>query len=313
MTSYLFSHQACETHEPGPGHPERPARIRAVLERLAAPEFDGLIRRPAPEATVEQLARMHPRDFVDAFLKALPGPGQGSFAVDGDTVASAGTREAALRAAGAACAAVDAVATGDVKAAFCAVRPPGHHAEPRQPMGFCFFNNVAVGAAHARAVHGFNRVAVIDFDVHHGNGTQSMFENDPGFFFGSTHQFPLYPGTGARNERGCCGNIVNVPLRAGADSEGFRHAFREIILPALSNFSPDLIMISAGFDAHAEDPLGGMELREADYAYATRELLRVAKSACEGRVVSTLEGGYDLHALAESTAAHVTALMAGAP
>jgi acetoin utilization deacetylase AcuC-like enzyme len=312
MTSYLFSHQACESHEPGPGHPERPARIRAVMERLAAPEFDGLIRLPAPEATVEQLSRMHPRDFVEAFLKALPATGQGRFAVDGDTVASAGTREAALRAAGAVCAAVDAVATGEVKTAFCAVRPPGHHAEPRQPMGFCFFNNVAVGAAHARAAHGFQRVAVIDFDVHHGNGTQAMFERDPGFFFASTHQYPLYPGTGARNERGC-GNIVNVPLRAGADSEGFRHAFREVILPALSDFGPDLIMISAGFDAHAEDPLGGMELREADYAYATRELLRVAKSACEGRVVSTLEGGYDLHALAESTAAHVSVLMAGAP
>jgi acetoin utilization deacetylase AcuC-like enzyme len=310
MTSYLFSHPACETHEPGPGHPERPARIRAVMERLAAAEFDGLIRRPAPEATIEQLSRMHPRAFVEAFLKALPGPGQARFSVDGDTVASAGTREAALRAAGSVCAAVDAVATGDVKTAFCAVRPPGHHAESRQPMGFCFFNNVAIGAAHARAVHGFNRVAVIDFDVHHGNGTQAMFETDPNFFFGSTHQAPLYPGTGARNERGC-GNIVNVPLLAGTESEGFRQAFREIILPALSDFGPDLIMISAGFDAHAEDPLGGLELREADYAYATRELLRVAKHACDGRVVSTLEGGYDLHALAESTAAHVTALMAG--
>lgn len=310
MTSYLFSHQACAAHEPGAGHPERPARIRAVLERLAAPEFDALIRRDAPEATVDQIARMHPRDFVEAFLKALPKAGQGPFAVDGDTVASAGTREAALRAAGAVCAAVDAVATGDVKTAFCAVRPPGHHAEPRTPMGFCFFNNVAIGAAHARAVCGFARVAVIDFDVHHGNGTQAMFQQDPGFFFASTHQAQIYPGTGARNERGV-GNIVNVPLRAGADSEGFRHAFREIVLPALSDFGPDLIMISAGFDAHADDPLGGMELREADYAYATRELLRVAKSACDGRVVSTLEGGYDLHALAESAAAHVTALMAG--
>ena len=310
MTSYLFSHPSCAEHQPGPGHPERPARIRAVLDRLAAPEFDALIRRDAPEATIDQLSRMHPRPFVEALLMTLPKPGQGPLAVDGDTVASEGTRQAALRAAGAVCAAVDAVAEGDVKTAFCAVRPPGHHAEPQTPMGFCFFNNVAIGAAHARAVHGFQRVAVIDFDVHHGNGTQAMFEQDPGFFFGSTHQFPLYPGTGARNERGC-GNIVNVPLRAGADSDGFRHAFREIILPALSDFGPDLIMISAGFDAHADDPLGGLELREADYVYATRQLLRVAKSACDGRVVSTLEGGYDLHALAESAAAHVTALMAG--
>ncbi|GFZ90759.1 acetoin utilization protein [Elstera cyanobacteriorum] len=313
MATLLFTHSACLAHEPGPHHPESPARLQAILTRLEAPEFAPLVRRDAPLATVDQLALAHPRDYVDGMLAAMPDPVDGqpprTLPIDTDTIASPGTKQAALRAAGAVCAAVDAVMAGEGANAFCAIRPPGHHAEPRQPMGFCFFNNVAVGAAYARAQYGLRRVAVIDFDVHHGNGTQAIFDADPAVFFGSTHQFPLYPGTGARNERGV-GNIVNAPLAPGAGSSDFRHAFSEHILPALSEFSPDFIFISAGFDAHAHDPMASLGLFEPDYQWVTREILRIAAYVCDGRVVSTLEGGYDLESLAESTAVHVAALMA---
>ncbi len=313
MTTLLLTHEACLHHDPGPMHPERPDRLRAVLARLDAPEFEALLRRDAPLAALDQLARVHPRDFVEGMLSALPGAQpdgvEQPLAIDTDTIASTGTKEAALRAAGAVCAAVDAVMAGEASNAFCAVRPPGHHAEARQSMGFCFFNNVAVGAAYVRAQYGVKRVAIIDFDVHHGNGTQAIFEAEPAVFFASTHQFPLYPGTGGRSERGV-GNILNVPLAPGAGSSDFRHAFSEHILPALSEFSPDFIFISAGFDGHADDPLASMALFEPDYQWVTREILRVAAYVCDGRVVSTLEGGYDLGALAESTAAHVLALMA---
>jgi acetoin utilization deacetylase AcuC-like enzyme len=313
MTTLLLTHEACLRHDPGPMHPERPDRLRAVLARLDAPEFEALVRRDAPLATIDQLARAHPRDFVEGMLSVLPevqpdGVEQ-HLVIDTDTIASTGTKEAALRAAGAVCAAVDAVMAAEVSNAFCAVRPPGHHAEARQSMGFCLFNNVAVGAAYVRAQYGVKRVAIIDFDVHHGNGTQAIFEAEPAVFFASTHQFPLYPGTGGRSERGV-GNILNVPLAPGAGSSDFRHAFSEHILPALSEFSPDFIFISAGFDGHADDPLASMALFEPDYQWVTREILRVAAYVCDGRVVSTLEGGYDLGALAESTAAHVLALMA---
>jgi len=307
MSTLLYTHAACLDHDPGAHHPERPARLRAVLDRLDWPDFAGLIRRDAPQATVDQIARAHPRDYVEGMLMAFPD--HGTLDIDGDTTASAGTREAALRAAGAVCAAVDAVMAGDALTAFCAVRPPGHHAEIRKPMGFCFFNNVAIGALHAHIAHGCKRVAVIDFDVHHGNGTQAIFYDNHNIFFGSTHQFPLYPGGGSRSERGA-GNIVNAPLPPGAGSAEFRHAFNEHILPQLNEFSPDFMLISAGFDAHADDPLASLNLTEGDFEWVTRELRRVARYACEGRVVSTLEGGYDLDSLASSVAAHVRALMA---
>jgi acetoin utilization deacetylase AcuC-like enzyme len=307
MTTLLFTHDACIEHDPGPMHPECGDRLRAVRKRLEDPEFAALEVRIAPRAEVDQIARVHPRDYVEELLAAMPD--RGYLRIDADTVASPGTREAALRAAGAVCAAVDAVMAGEAANAFCAVRPPGHHAEAREPMGFCVFNNVAIGALQAHAVHGCARVAVIDFDVHHGNGTQAMFAEHANRFFGSTHQFPLYPGTGARSERGV-GNIVNAPLAPGSGGPEFRHAMSELILPRLSEFAPDFILVSAGFDAHEDDPLAGLRLREDDYAWVTKEILRIARYSCAGRVVSTLEGGYDLNALAESAAAHVRALMA---
>ncbi len=309
MATLLLTHPACLAHDPGPGHPEAPARLAAILERLSGPGFVGLVRREAPRATLEQLARVHPADHVEALLAKLPDSGRA--ALDGDTIASAGSREAALRAAGAVVAGVDAVMTGAAANAFCAVRPPGHHAEPRAPMGFCLFNNIAVGALHARAAHGCDRVAVVDWDVHHGNGTQAAFEADPGLFFASTHQFPLYPGTGLPSERGM-GNIFNVPLRPGSGSAEFRQAMGEHVLVRLAEFGPDLILVSAGFDAHRDDPLASLRLVADDYRWATEEILRIARFTCEGRVVSTLEGGYDLAALADSAAAHVEALMAEA-
>ncbi len=308
MTTLLFTHPACLEHDPGQSHPESPARLEAVLAALDAPGFDGLERREAPEATREQLTRVHPEDYVNEVLDAIPATGHSG--LDADTIVSPGSGEAAKRAAGAVCAAVDAVAAGEGGNAFCAVRPPGHHAEPVRAMGFCLFNSVAVGALQARAAHGLKRVAVIDFDVHHGNGTQAAFWEDPGLFYASTHQMPLYPGTGGADERGGSGNIVNVPLAPMAGSLEFRHGMRETILPALIRFEPDFVLISAGFDAHEDDPLAGLCLHEDDYAWATSELLAVARDFCGGRLVSTLEGGYDLNALARSAAAHVSALVA---
>jgi acetoin utilization deacetylase AcuC-like enzyme len=261
----------------------------------------------APLAEAEQIARVHARLYVDRVLHAIPAAGYVGF--DPDTIASPGSGEAALRAAGAVTAAVDAVVAGEVRNAFCAVRPPGHHAEATRAMGFCIFNNIAIGAAEARAVHGLERVAVMDFDVHHGNGTQHMFERDANLFYASTHQWPFYPGTGAADETGV-GNIVNVPLAPMSGSREFRAAMTEIVLPALRGFRPDLLLISAGFDAHADDPLASLRLQEGDYEWATRALMAVADECCRGRVVSTLEGGYDLPALAASAAAHVRALMA---
>jgi acetoin utilization deacetylase AcuC-like enzyme len=222
---------------------------------------------------------------------------------------SSGSADAALRAAGAVIAAVDAVMAGRLANAFCAVRPPGHHAERGTAMGFCLFNNIAIGALHARWAHGLRRIAVIDFDVHHGNGTQDVFFNDANLFYASTHQFPLYPGTGAATERGIAGNIVNLPLPPGADSVAFRLAMTKSILPALQSFEPEFILVSAGFDAHRSDPLGGLCLDESDFAWATSAICGVAAQHCCGRVVSALEGGYDLGALARSAAAHVRALM----
>jgi acetoin utilization deacetylase AcuC-like enzyme len=302
MTTALFTHAACLAHDPGPGHPESPARLRAVRAALAAPEFAGLARYEAPLATEEQIARVHPPELIHHLLGAVPQAGHAM--IDGDTILSPGSAEAALRAAGALCAAVDAVMAGDVTNAFCAVRPPGHHAEPETAMGFCLFNNVAIGALHARHAHGLQRIAVVDFDVHHGNGTQAAFEQDADLFFASSHQAPLYPGTGSVVERGV-GNIFNAPLPPGAGSEEFRAAWAERLLPALREFKPEFILISAGFDAHEDDPLANLNLTDDDYAWITREILAIAEECCEGRVVSTLEGGYDLEALARSVSAHV--------
>ena len=307
MTTLLLHHDSSALHDTGQGHPERPARIQAVMAALSQGPFTGLERREAPAATPAQLARAHPPAFVEGLLAAIPE--QGLARVDADTVVSPESGEASIRAAGAIIAAIDAVFAGEARNAFCAVRPPGHHAEPDRSMGFCLFNNVAVGAFHARAAHGAERIAVVDFDVHHGNGTQAMFEGDPDLFFASTHEFPLYPGSGRAEDRGL-GNIFNVPLRGGSGSAEFRAGMDEVILPALAAFDPDLILVSAGFDAHASDPLASLQLREPDYAWITRRLCEVADESCQGRIVATLEGGYDLEALAASVGAHVAELMA---
>ncbi|MBV8889734.1 MAG: histone deacetylase family protein [Alphaproteobacteria bacterium] len=307
MTTVLYTHPACLSHDPGSFHPESPARLQAVLQALETPEFAALDRRAAPAATVEDLVRVHPRQLVNALLGAVPETGR--VAIDADTVMSPGSGAAALHAAGAVTAAVDAVIAGEARNAFCAVRPPGHHAEPNRPMGFCLFNSIAVGALRARAVHGIERIAVIDFDVHHGNGTQAAFEADAGLFYGSTHQSPLYPGTGAASETGV-GNIVNLPLRPMSGSREFRLGMTREVLPALEAFRPELLLISAGFDAHRADPLAQLLLEDADFTWITEQLVQIAGRHCGGRAVSALEGGYDLAALGAGAAAHVRALMA---
>ena len=307
MTTLLLSHPACEDHIPDIGHPEGPVRLRAIAQALAAPEFAALLRREAPHAEESQIARVHPGRYVPDLLAQVPA--KGAYGLDADTFLSPGSGEAALRAAGAVVAAVDAVIAGEANNAFCAVRPPGHHAEPDYAMGFCLFNNVAVGALHARAAHGLHRIAVVDFDVHHGNGTQAAFWSDPDLFYASTHQMPLYPGTGSARERGVNANIVNVPLPPGAGSKEFRQAMRDNVVPALTAFQPEFLFISAGFDAHAEDPLAGLNFTEDDYVWATEELLALARNACGGRLVSVLEGGYNPDALGRSVAAHVQVLM----
>ena len=306
MTTLLYTHPACLVHDPGPYHPESPERLRAVLEALDAPEFARLERRAAPEAAIEDLARVHPRAFVDRLLAAVPETGHRG--IDADTILSPASGRAALRAAGAVTAAIDAVVAGEADNAFCAVRPPGHHAEPGRAMGFCLFNNIAVGALRAREAHGLARAAVIDFDVHHGNGTQERFADDPTLFYASTHQYPLYPGTGAASETGV-GNIVNVPLRPMSGSQEFRLAMTRTILPALDRFRPEIVLISAGFDAHRSDPLAQLALDESDYVWVTEQLLDMADRHAKGRVVAALEGGYNLGALASSVAAHLRVLM----
>jgi acetoin utilization deacetylase AcuC-like enzyme len=306
MTTFLYTHPACLDHDPGRRHPESPARLRAVLAALDDPEFARLERREAPEAAREDLLRVHPRRHVEGILAAVPKTGH--VGIDADTVLSPASGEAALRAAGAVTAAVDAVVAKEADNAFCAVRPPGHHAEPQRAMGFCLFNNAAIGALRAREAHGLGRVAVVDFDVHHGNGTQAAFEADGGLFYASTHQYPLYPGTGAASETGV-GNVVNVPLRPMAGSSQFRLGVTQRILPALDAFRPELVVVSAGFDAHRSDPLAQLMLEEADYTWVTEKLLEVAYRHAAGRLVATLEGGYDLSALAASAAAHVRVLM----
>jgi acetoin utilization deacetylase AcuC-like enzyme len=307
MTTLLYTHPSSLEHDAGPGHPESPARIRAILAALEQAELDGVEQREPPRATREQLERVHGSGFVDRILGGVPSSGY--VRIDADTVMSPGSGEAALRAAGAACAAVDAVIGGEAANAFCALRPPGHHAEPTRAMGFCLFNNVAIGARQALAVHEVARVSIFDFDVHHGNGTQAAFERERRVQYLSTHQWPLYPGTGARSETGV-GNIVNRPLPAGTGSSEWRKVVEADILPAIDRFAPGLIMVSAGFDAHRRDPLAMLELTEDDYGWVTRELVALAQRHAAGRLVSVLEGGYDLTALANSSLAHLNALRA---
>ncbi len=300
----IYSHPACLQHDTGFGHPESPARLRAVLEALDYPRFANIEWVEAPRATGEQLLRVHDAAYIESIF-ANEGH---SLRLDPDTVMSPDSLEAALRAAGAVCAAVDDVMDGKTQRAFCAVRPPGHHATRDTAMGFCIFNSVAVAAAHALEQQGLERATVIDFDVHHGNGTQDIFWNEPRVLYLSSHQMPLYPGTGSRNERGA-GNIVNAPLPPGAGSGEFRAAWDEILLPALDAHRPQLLLISAGFDAHRNDPLAQLQLDSDDYAWITQRLCVLAGTHAQGRMVSALEGGYDLGALRECTVAHVAAMI----
>jgi acetoin utilization deacetylase AcuC-like enzyme len=307
MTTLLLTNPAGLQHLTPAGHPERPDRLRAVARALDADRFKALVRVEAPAASFETIALCHPMDYVEALRDATPQ--EGIVHLDADTAMSPGSFEAALRGAGGAVHAVDTVVAGKAANAFVATRPPGHHAETARPMGFCLFNNVAIGARHAQKSHGVGRVAIVDFDVHHGNGSQEIFWSDPTVMYCSTHQMPLYPGTGAASERGDHDNIVNAPLRAGDGGTQFRAVFEAHILPRLSGFQPELVMISAGFDAHARDPLANLNLLEADFDWATHRLMEIADASAQGRVVSVLEGGYDLEGLANSAAAHVAALM----
>ncbi len=305
----LYSHPACLQHDPGPGHPEQPARLQAVWHALERDPFRTLDRIEAPRATRQQLLRVHSAAHVERILRTLPAPGE-RCRLDADTVMSAGSAEAALRAAGAVVAAVDATLGGTTRRAFCAVRPPGHHATADQAMGFCLFNNIAVAAAHALAAHGLKRVAIVDFDVHHGNGSQAIFEQEPRVLFVSSHQSPLYPGTGQEDECGI-GNIVNGTLAPGAGSHEFRELWDARLLPRLHAFKPQLVLVSAGFDAHRRDPLADIRLEQEDYAWVTQRLLELAERHADGRLVATLEGGYDLDALASSASTHAQTLMQG--
>lgn len=310
MTTLLITHPAFVDHDTGEGHPERADRMRAIDKILHDARFSELKRREAPlrEDDLDVVALAHKKDYVQGLSRFAEQVRDGHRHIDGDTVISPGSWEAARRGVGAGLDAVDHVVSGTANNAFCQVRPPGHHAESNRAMGFCLFNNIAVAAHYARAKHGLERIAVVDFDVHHGNGTQHIFWSDKNLFYGSTHQMPLFPGTGALQETGA-GNIFNAPLKSGDGRDHFEEAFRDRILGPLHNFSPDMVMISAGFDAHQRDPLGGLELVEDDFRWATEALAEVARRHANGRVVSMLEGGYDLRSLAQSVAVHVAVLM----
>ncbi len=305
MSIAIYLDDASLGHRPPEGHPERPARYAAAKQRLDEDDLARLPRRAPKAASRAALERAHPKDYVDAILGAEKPDAM--VMLDGDTVMGPGSTEAALKAAGAAVDAVDAVLDGEISRAFCLVRPPGHHAEPARPMGFCFFNSIAVAALHAEAAHGLERVAVLDFDVHHGNGTQAIFWDRPSVLFASSHQMPLFPGTGAADERGA-GNIFNAPLRPGDGGPEFRRAWERALLPAVDAFKPELILVSAGFDAHVRDPLAQIEAEADDFAWITRRIAELATAHADGRIVALLEGGYDLTGLAQSLAAHVHAL-----
>jgi acetoin utilization deacetylase AcuC-like enzyme len=307
MTTLLLSHPACLDHLTPPGHPERPDRLRAINQILAEKRFDPLVRVEAPEGSLDDVTLCHSEAYVTELRSVAPSSGM--VYIDGDTSMSPGTWEAVMRGVGGAVAATDAVMRGEHDNAFVAVRPPGHHAEKATPMGFCFFDNAAIAARHAQRKHGIARAAVIDFDVHHGNGTQDIFWADKSVMYCSTHQMPLFPGTGASGERGEHDTIVNAPLRPEDGSAKFRAAFDNVILPQLKKFAPELVIISAGFDAHRRDPLANINLDAGDFGWVTQKLMDIADSTAGGRIVSVLEGGYDLQGLQESVAAHLTTLM----
>jgi acetoin utilization deacetylase AcuC-like enzyme len=309
MSTLLLSHPACLNHLTPAGHPERPDRLRAIEQALEDEKFQSLARVEAPLGSVDTIALCHPMDYIEAIRDASPK--EGLVRLDADTAMSPGSFEAALRAVGGAKLAVDEVMAGNAANAFVATRPPGHHTETARPMGFCLFNNAAIAARYAQKAHGVERAAVVDFDVHHGNGSQDIFWSDKSVMYCSTHEMPLYPGTGAIGERGDFNTIVNAPLSAGDGGDAFRGAFDTVILPRLREFKPDIVIISAGFDAHTRDPLANLNLVEADFSWATQKLMEIADVNAKGRVVSLLEGGYDLQGLSRSVAAHVTALMHG--
>ncbi len=309
MSTLLISHPACLEHLVPLGHPERPDRLRAVEQALETEKFQSLAREQAPMASLENIALCHPMDYIEEIRDATPN--EGIVHLDADTSMSPGSFEAALRAAGGAIFAVDEVLAKKASNAFVATRPPGHHAETARPMGFCFFDNVAIAARYAQQRHGIVRAAIVDFDVHHGNGSQEIFWSDKSVMYCSTHQMPLFPGTGAVIESGEHNTVVNAPLRPGDGGESFRAALESRILLRLADFRPELVIISAGFDAHMRDPLASINLSEDDFVWATQKLMDVADRYAGGRIVSVLEGGYDLLALGNSVAAHVTALMQG--
>jgi acetoin utilization deacetylase AcuC-like enzyme len=309
MSTLLLTHPACLNHLTPMGHPERPDRLRAIERVLEDERFQTLAREQAPQAPLEVVALAHPMEYVEAIRDATPA--DGLVHLDADTSMSPGSFEAALRGAGGAMCAVDEVMNQQAGNAFVAIRPPGHHAETTRPMGFCLFNNAAIAARYAQKRYEVERAAIVDFDVHHGNGSQEIFWADKTVMYCSTHEMPLYPGTGAVSERGEYNTIVNAPLSAGDGGDAFREAFDTAILPRLREFKPEFLVISAGFDAHTRDPLANLNLVEADFAWVTQKLMEIADSSAQGRIVSLLEGGYDLQGLARSVAAHVTALMRG--
>jgi len=306
MTTLYYSHPDFLFHETGAGHPECADRLRSITTALDAPEFSSLIRVPAPLGTEQQIRLIHPLFHIEAIRAAIPKHGEHS--LDNDTVVSPGSENAAFRAIGAVCDAVDKVLTGQANNAFCAVRPPGHHAEPDLAMGFCLFNNIAIAAEYARHHYRLERIAIVDFDVHHGNGTQAAFYKQPAVLYASSHEMPNYPGSGYPQETGV-GNIVNVPLTAGDTGIEFKKKYNAIILPALRNFKPQLLLVSAGFDAHKDDPLASIMLVEEDFRWLTQELMDIADRYCDVRMISVLEGGYNLKALASSVAIHVKTLL----
>ena len=309
MPTLLITHPACLEHLTPQGHPERPDRLRAVERALKAEKFQSLVRVAAPAAELDVIALCHPMDYIEEIRDATPR--DGLVHLDADTSMSPGTFEAALRAVGGAVHAVDEVLGNKATNAFVATRPPGHHAETARPMGFCLFDNAAIAARYAQTRHGIARAAIIDFDVHHGNGSQEIFWGDGAVMYCSTHQMPLFPGTGAVGESGDHDTIVNAPLRPGDGGAAFRAAFQNRILPRLRDFRPELVVISAGFDAHMRDPLAQINLDEQDFVWATQQIMDVADQFADGRIVSVLEGGYDLQALGSSAAAHVLTLMRG--
>ncbi len=307
MTTALFTHPACLNHITPPGHPERVERLQAIEAALAADEFAALDRIKARSCEDSHILLAHPPEHLAQIRAAAPKTG--FRALDADTHMSEGSLEAAYRAVGANIEAVDRVMAGEAQNSFCAMRPPGHHAEKTTPMGFCLFGNVAIAAKHALENHGLSRVAIVDFDVHHGNGTQNLVWDDARIFFASTHQIPLYPGSGDASERGAHDNVLNVPLTPFSGGQEFRQKMSQLVLPAVKAHAPEMVFISAGFDAHRDDPLANLNLDEQDFAWATQQICDIAARTANGKVVSTLEGGYDLGALAASVAAHVKVLM----